>query len=112
MGNINKIVTTLSERPFGKHYFQAFRLMRESILLGGMLTNAESWINITQKDIEELEKSDTILLKKVLESTASKVFMMLELGFVPVRYVLMKKTITVFTLHIKRKHRKYDQTSL
>ena len=93
MGNINKIFTTLNERPYGKHYFKAFRLMRESILLGGMLTNAESWINLTQKNIEELEKPDSILLKKVLESTSSKMFMMLELGFIPVRYVLMKKRL-------------------
>ena len=29
--------------------------MREGLLLGGMLTNSESWINVTTKNIDELE---------------------------------------------------------
>ena len=47
LGNINKIVSTLTERPYGKYFFRAYRIMREGILLGGLLTNAESWINLT-----------------------------------------------------------------
>ena len=64
-GNVNKIDTTLKERYFGKHTFKAAKLMRESILIGGMLTNAESWIKLTNKDLEDLEKSDIMLLRKV-----------------------------------------------
>ena len=30
-------------------------------LLAGLLTNSESWINITEKDKENLEKPDTAL---------------------------------------------------
>ena len=66
--------------------------MREGVLLGGMLTNSESWINVTKLDINELEKQDTHLQRKVLESSSSKAFMMLELGMIPVRFVLMKKS--------------------
>ena len=58
-----------------------------------MLTNSESWINITKQDIDELEKPDIHLFRKALESSASKVFMMLELGVIPVRFVLMKKRL-------------------
>ena len=93
MGNINKIVTSLKERPYGRHYYKALRLMRESILLGGMLTNGESWINLTKQDLDDLEKPDITLLRKVLDSNASKVFMMLEFGYMPVRYVLNKKRL-------------------
>ena len=63
-GNINKIISTLKERPLGKHTFKAFKLMREGLLLGGLLTNAESWINISKRDIEQLKKPDTILQKE------------------------------------------------
>lgn len=93
MGNINKIVTTLTERPYGKYHFKAYRMMREGLLLAGLLTNAKSWINMTKKDIEELEKPDLILMRNVLSVTGnpSKVFMMLELGIIPVRFVIMKK---------------------
>ena len=72
--------------------FKALKLMREGVLLGGMLTNSESWINVTKLDINELEKQDTHLQRKVLESSSSKAFMMLELGMIPVRFVLMKKS--------------------
>ena len=67
--------------------------MREGLLLGGLLTNAESWINISKRDIEQLEKPDTILQKKALSTVGnpSKAFTMLELGLIPVRYILMKK---------------------
>ena len=45
--------------------------------------------------VDELEKPDTILQRKVLSDTGnpSKVFMMLELGIVPIRYVLMQKRL-------------------
>ena len=75
--------------------------MRESILLGGMLTNGESWINLTKQDLDDLEKPDITLLRKVLDSNASKVFMMLQFCYMSVRYVLKKKTFTVSTFHIK-----------
>ena len=69
--------------------------MRDGILLGGLLTNAESWVNLTPKNVEELEKPDLILQRKVLSTTGnpSKVFMMLELGIIPIRFVLMKKRL-------------------
>ena len=35
------------------------------MLLGTLLTNADSWINVTQKDIEALEKPDTFLQRSV-----------------------------------------------
>ena len=54
---MNKISPALSERPYGKHSFKAAKLMRESILLGGLLTNVEGWINISKTDLEELEKN-------------------------------------------------------
>ena len=50
LGNVNKIIPTQNERPYGRHIFKAFKLMRESLLLGGMLTNAESWINVTKQN--------------------------------------------------------------
>ena len=53
-GNIDKIISTLTERPFGRHYFKAYKLMREGMLIGGLLTNSESWINIINKDIDYL----------------------------------------------------------
>ena len=66
-----------------------------------MLTNAEGWINVTKQDLQDLEKPDIILVRSVFESTATKVFMMLEVGFLPVRFVIMKKTFAISALHTK-----------
>ena len=93
---MNKISTTLIERAYGKHHFKAARLMTESMLLGSMLNNAESWININQTDLNNLENPDTILQNLILNTkgSPSKVFMYLELGILPVKYVIMKKGLS------------------
>ena len=89
-GSVIKIVTTLNERHYGKHQFKAAMLMRGGMLVGGMLTNSECWINITKKDVEKLEVPDIILQKKILSAKGnpSKCFMQLELGIIPIKFVL------------------------
>ena len=92
----NKVMKQVSEKKYlGRYYFKAYKLMREGLLLGGMLTNSESWINMTKINIEELEKPDTILQRKVLSTSGNpcKSFMMLELGLIPIRYVSMQKRL-------------------
>ena len=97
VGNVNKILTSLNERPYGRHTYKAAKLMREGMLLGSMLTNWESWINITESDLKDLEKPDTVLQRKLLSSSGnpSKAFMYLELGITPVKYVIMYKSLTL-----------------
>ena len=65
MGIVNKISTTLIGRPYGQFHLKAVLLMRESMLFGSMLNNAESWINITKTDLNNLEspRSGTMDLK-------------------------------------------------
>ena len=94
-GSVNKIVTTLNERSYGKHYFKAAMLMRGAVLVGGMLTNAESWINITKKDYENLEKPDVLLQRKVVSVSGnpSKCFVQLELGIVPIEFLIKQKRL-------------------
>ena len=65
VGIANKIRTTLTERPYGKYMFKAAELMRESLLIGSMLNNSESQINILKKDLEKLEMPDKILARHV-----------------------------------------------
>ena len=62
-----------------------------NILLGGMLTNADGCINVTKQDLPDLEKPDIVLLKSVFDSTASKVYMMLDFSLhCTVRFVVTK----------------------
>ena len=95
-GNVIKIVKGLTERPYGKHFFKAAKLMREGKLISGLLTNSESWINVTKKDIEDLEKPDICLLRKIMSKSGnpSKCFLQLELGIIPVKFVMMQKRMS------------------
>lgn len=92
-GNVNRIVTSLAERPYGKYKFKAAKLMRDGMLVGGMLNNAETWVNMTKSDIEKLEKPDTRLNERLFETKAAKVFQYLEMGILPVKYVIMGKRL-------------------
>ena len=67
--------------------------MRNGILLGSMLNNSETWINLTKKNIEELEKPDKLLRDRLFESKPSTVFYYLELGIIPAKYVILKKRL-------------------
>ena len=50
-GNVTKIRNALNERPYGKHSIKAALLMRQALLIGGLLTNAETWTNLTENNI-------------------------------------------------------------
>ena len=60
-----------------------------------MLTNAESWINVTKQNLDDLKKPDINLQRQVLSVTSnpSKCFLRLELGLVSVKYVIMQKRL-------------------
>ena len=95
IGIVKKISTSIFERPYGRNTFRAALLMRESLLLGSMLSNSESWINISKLDLDLLEKPDVMVHRKILcdYGNPSKVFMFLELGTIPVKYVMMEKRL-------------------
>ena len=61
MGNVDKIISSINEKLYGKHAFKAALLMRQGLMLSGMLTNAETWIYTTEADITKLTMPDTIL---------------------------------------------------
>ena len=104
-GNVNKFVTTVNEIPYERHLFKAVNLMKESILLGGLLTNVEGLINIVKKDTDDLEKPDTILLKQILSTTGNicKVFMQLEMGVMPIKFVIMQKRMNFLNYTLNEK---------
>jgi hypothetical protein len=95
VGNVNKIISAINARPYGHHTYKAALLMRQGLMLSGMLRNSETWINITEADMTKLTMPDTMLQRKILSSSGnpSKVFMSLELGVIPVRNVIMAKRL-------------------
>ena len=66
LGVINQIMQILESTYFGKYYFEVATVLRESLFLSSMLLNSDAWVNYSDKDIRTLEKSDEILLGKIL----------------------------------------------
>ena len=95
LGIITQIIQILESTYFGKYYFKVALILRSSLLLSSLLLNSEAWVNLTEKDIRALEKTDEILLSKIMDcdGNTSNVFKYLELGIIPVRFEIMKRTI-------------------
>ena len=85
----------MREISLGDHYFSIGILLRQTIFLSTMLLNAETWVNMTESNIEELEKIDRILLKRIFEapSTTSTKSLYLESGSIPIRYLIKAKRL-------------------
>ena len=108
IGIVDKIINYLNDVFFGPYYFRAALLFRTSLLLNSILVNSESWYNITEADIQQLESVDNILHRRVLETPRSTPIsiMHLELGTLPIRFVLIKRR--VLFLHYILKQNKDD----
>merc|ERR1712030_119997 len=94
-GIISQISSILSSISLGSFHFDIALLLRSSLFVNSILTNSEVWHNVKQKHTESLEKSDVQLLKKILgahSKTATEAFY-LELGIVPLRFVLATRRL-------------------
>ena len=94
-GVIKQILNILEDICFGKLYFIVAKILRESLFLNSILLNSEAWYGLSKSNIEELEKIDNILLKKFfdLPTSTPSVMVHLELGTLPVRYILMTRRV-------------------
>ena len=52
---------------FGSQYFKIALLLRESMLLNGILTNCESWYGLTDTEISQLESVDLQFFRSLFE---------------------------------------------
>ena len=92
---MNPISSILQEVFFGKHFFIVAKILRDSLLINSILLNSEIWYNLTKSNIDDLEKLDNILLRKILEVSSSvpTVFLHLELGTLPIRFILQTRRL-------------------
>ena len=65
------------------------------MLIIGLLANSKTWINITQKDLEKLEKPDIILQRTILSKLGNprNCFIWLELALIQLKYIMMQQLI-------------------
>ena len=101
IGQISNIMNILKQVSLGQYYFEMSLLLRESFFLSSVLLNAETWVNLSKTDIEDLEKLDETLLRRLLNAPAKTPIsaLYLELGIVPIRYHITIKRL-MFLHHI------------
>ena len=68
IGNVTKVINMLEKVTLGSHYFETAMLLRNSIVISALLTNAESWHGLTIQQVNKLESVDKLLLRKILKT--------------------------------------------
>ena len=95
LGIVSQIMNLMEMVNFGDHYFEIGMLLRESMLINGILTNSEVWYNLLKVEIKELEDIDKLLLRRLLqvpESTPGEAYF-LELGILPIEVIIKARRI-------------------
>ena len=97
-GILKQLKTILEEMAFGRYLFEVAVILRDSLFVNGILTNLEASYRLTDSEIEELEKCDEQLLRIILECpcTTPKEMLYLELGVIPIRYIVMSRRMTFY----------------
>ena len=108
-GTISQIMSMLDDICFGKFYFEVAIILRDTLLISSLLTNAEAWYNLTLSDIRELESIDETLLRRILECPVStpREMLYLDLGVIPIRYIIMMRRLN-FLKYILLEDNKHD----
>ena len=85
----------LREVSLGQHYFIMAKLLRETMFLSVALLNADTWLNLTQGDIKELDLVDRLLLKQIfgVSSSCPSSGLYMELGCTPVSLIIKAKRL-------------------
>ena len=97
-GQMNTILTLLKSVSFGIKYFETATALREAHLINGMLTSSEAWYGLRNKEIDDLESVDKILLRKILGAPQSSCIesLYLELGVIPIKILLKARRINFY----------------
>ena len=102
-------MSILEAFPFGNRHFEIAMMLRDSLLTSSMLCNNETWYNITNSEMDLLERVDTMLLRRILNAPKStpKEMLYLELGCLPYRSSIKNRRL-MFLFYILHQ----DQNSI
>ena len=101
IGVVNEILSILNHMCLGRYYFEAGLMLRIAMLHSVLLTNAETWLRLSSKDLRNLERVDEMLLRKLFETPISTpgAALYLETGTIPLKFILRYRRI-MFLHHI------------
>ena len=103
IGKINDIWTILGKFHLGKHYFKTALMLRESLFLNSVLTNADIWYGLTDKEVKQLEDLDLSLLRKFLNtpSTVPAESIYLDLGCLNIKTIIKARRLVYLQYLVK-----------
>ena len=106
LGNVTKVLNMLEKVTLGSHYFKSALMLRESIFLSAMLTNAESWHGLSETHISQLQSVDKLLLRKILKTSISTPIeaMYLELGILRIGTIVKARRLNFLHYLVTRKN--------
>ena len=95
MGLLNQIFNIIKTVSFGTRTIEMALLLRNSIFINGILTNAETWYNLNKTEVEDMDKLDKLFFLKLLEvpRTTPVVAFYLELGVLPLSTIIKQRRI-------------------
>jgi hypothetical protein len=106
IGIISQIMNILDGVSFGPHHFEIAMLLRESMLVNGVTTNAEIWYNLSESDIQEFENLDKLFIRKLLQVPKSTPVeaLFLEMGAIPMGVIIQARRLNYLHSILRRDH--------
>ena len=97
----------LERMPGGPFHFEIAVILRNALLISSILSNSEVWYGLTKLEAEQLEQTDEMWIRNLfdLSRNVAKDLLYLELGLVPVSYIIKGRRL-MFLHHIL--HQKKD----
>ena len=85
----------------GPYMFRKAIVLRDSMLVGTLLSSSEAWYNVSEADLGQVEQVDKSLWCNLLEvaRTIPYDLLCLELGVEPLRFIIMRKRL-IYLQHI------------
>ena len=95
LGIVTQIQNLLDTVSLGHHYFDIALLLRESMLVNGILTNAQIWYGLKENELKALENIDKIYLRSILKTKSSLAYeaYFLELGIIPLSLIIKGRRV-------------------
>ena len=103
-GRVKTILAMLKESPLGWTRIKSGLILRQAMLINGIMFNSESWHGVTQEDVHHLQQVDESLLRGLVLGHASIAIpaLYLELGALPLKYIWASRRIMYLQTILKR----------
>ena len=104
-GTVRDIVGMLDTMRLGPYMMQKAVVLRDSMLVGTLLSGSEAWYNMTESNLGHLEQVDKSLWCNILEVARTIPYELacLEIGIEPIRFIIMRRSLIYLKYILNKK---------